>query len=221
MATENFDLFEVTLVGDYLGQQVRNVFHYRYIGDALLDFVGAEEIANSFVSTFFGASGSALRSGVFSDQIFYRSLRVKNLFDVGEFTESLFPTPFSGVTTSEGAPPFISVGYRTPWLGGEVRRGMKRFSGVAEAAYDSGVLNSFATAGLNSLRSALGSSLVVDAGQAVPVIVGRIKYTTSDGKEAYRLPENLAQATRVGSGTVWEYLPRVTTQNSRKVGRGI
>lgn len=143
-----------------------------------------------------------------------------NLYDLGELYDVLDSD--AGSAAGDTANTFVAWGFAAPRTNRLIRASKKRIGGVAEVDITNGVANAGAIAKLNPLAAAFNAQLVnVPVGGSnvfVPVAVKRIPYTTEDGKPAYRLPENSAE-TVFRTISNWAY-ERVTTQSSRKVGKG-
>ena len=150
-----------------------------------------------------------------------------NLFNEFDFTEVAY-TDIAGNRGSRGgdyAPPFVAWSFRSTRVSREIRRGFKRFGLVAVTDIIDGAANPVIFGALNTVGTALGATIqdsgVVGAPFFRPMVVGRYKYTSPAGKDLYRLPESFEEADEAGfyHADTWQY-QRLTSQNSRKFGRG-
>jgi hypothetical protein len=215
----NTDVYAVTLFGEIRQQQTVNVFTYRQFGTEVGDLRSAEGLAQEFEQLMF-ATNSPLRGTQIISSMLWRGLRVQNLFDDTDYAESAFGTPYSGSAVGDGLPPFATYSLRTPWLGGAVRRGFKRISGVPEASQGSGIITTNAQTAMNALGVLFGTNIEYEGAIYAPVVVKRVKYIhPKSGRAVYRMPESLGETYAVAAPQ-WTVSPEVSTQNSRKVDRG-
>jgi hypothetical protein len=144
------------------------------------------------------------------------SVRARNLFDDTDAHEELIAE--EGAGTGDPLGTFEAYGFRETTDNAAIRAGAKRITGVPEDASTDGVITaSGVLSDLDDIATQLATTLLyglLDAGTLVPVVVGRIL----DGG-SYRLPENIGEAI---FGVIVDALftPLVTSQVSRKVGRG-
>lgn len=213
-------LYLVTLFSTFRSQQIVNTFTYVQRLSEPVSETPAEALANGFELEFLSVDGNALRNAWISDQVDYQSLRVQNLFAPADYFELSFASGTDGGATGDALPNYVSYSYRTQWLGGVVRRGFKRFAGVPETVNENGVIAAAALGTLQALETSLESDIEQDGAIFRPCIVKRIPYVTSGGADAYRLPENAGEAVFVEDLT-WQLQTTLSTQNSRKIGRGI
>lgn len=214
------DLYLVTLFSTFRSQQLVNTFTYVQREAEPVGKTNAEALADGFELEFLAVDGNALRNAWISDQVDYQSLRVQNLFSPVDYYELSFASGTDGGATGDALPNYVSYSYRTQWLGGVVRRGFKRFAGVPETVNENGVIAAAAVTTLQALEGSLESDIEESGSIYRPCIVKRIPYVTSGGSDAYRLPENAGEAVFV-EGLTWQLQLNLTTQNSRKIGRGI
>jgi len=219
MATLN-DVYLATVFGQYLGQQVINTYTYKVTGGASEVTTNAEIMANRLEEKIFSVD-SPLRSAFFSEEATWSSMRCQNLFDLTDYFELVFSTTYEGAGTADAMPPFVAASLRTPWLGGTVRRGFKRYSGILEGTVSMGAFSAPMIASMQILADNLES--ILEEGDSVwtPVIVKRVKVIDGvTGAVTYRLPENLSESV-TADATTWQVVTDATSQNSRKFGRGI
>lgn len=219
-------LFQVTVQQVYLQQQVINRFTYQSNSTP-----AAVSLSFGLFSAFSGAAGNvgvvnAMRS-IQSVALVYANIEVRNLYSETDFYSTAFNSGVTGGdSTGDAGASFLAAKYTSSRTRLDIRAGTKSFAGITESAVGPGgvwVGNYIPL--LDSLKAALGQALsYTDEGEALtytPVVLGRELYPTSTGTEAYRYYPTLAQQEQFVAGAgVWSYAPRVTTQNSRKVGRG-
>lgn len=216
------ELYLLTLFGDIMGQQTVNTFTYYQVSAETSAETSAHVLAEAFIDAFVQA-GIGFCSGGISQEQSYTAVRVVNLFeDVSDFAEIALPTTAKGASTDAAMPPFVAYSFRTPWLGSGVRRGFKRFGGVRETVVTNGVIEPAAIADLQSeIGDALAQPLSVGNGDYQHVVVRRVKTLDPEtGKYSYDYPTNVGELYQV-EPSVWVIQPNISTQNSRKFGRGI
>lgn len=185
-------------------QTARNIYYYR-IAAAIGSMTG-DEIAEAFFSWNDTVVMPALSTTVTLD-----SVQVDNVSDglsFGEFSA----TGYNGSQAGEAMGPFVAYGFTLLRTDKSTRNGFKRYAGVVEQAQSNGAIQSSWTgySALKTIESQLSAqlALVGASGQLDidPVIYGDVTPTRPT--------------------PVWQYVsgavlqPRITTQNSRKVGRG-
>lgn len=214
------ELYQVVLKSTYQNQTFNNVFYYKQ-DSAEPEFDDAsEQLALLFQEQFFIGS-DFLRSTLFHSFVTYESLKVVNIFDVTDYHEQLLEG-YTGTGSVTPLPPYVSLGFRTSWLGPAVHRGYKRFSGLTEDANTNGTLS----AGFVSEAVAFADILAspVGGGGALwsPIVIKRIPYITPSGKQGYKLPENPSQAVgKIFAADAWQLVNNLGTQNTRKFGVGV
>lgn len=123
-----------------------------------------------------------------------------------------------GTRAGQQMPRFATWSFKQPRQRGDMRAGFKRVGVVSESdvAGDQPVAGYTATlTGFATLMSTvLALSTSGGALTATPNIVQRIKYTTEDGKTAYRLPAPGDPYVSYPA-RAWSFV-KLTTQNSRK-----
>jgi len=204
------DLLQVRLtIEDGGGKSYQNVFHY-------LDEIGAEpgdtavqELGDAFESVVVDKLLPIIASVATVSEI-----EVVNIFDPTKLyskTVSIF-----GTDTNEIAPRFNAMSFRSNRGRRDIRRGQKRFGPITELASLGGAVNPLYAIPIGELEGALAETLVsADLGDLYPpIVVKRIPYVTPGGRDAYRLPENLAEF-EYFTTAVWE-VRAITSQNTRK-----
>lgn len=155
----------------------------------------------------------------------FTGLHVKNLFDLTDFNDTVINPPVLGGRGASAMPAMIALSFVSEKLSLLIRPARKRF-GFIDKACVSG--STFIDAGgffaiFDACATALGETLdpsISSPGQLIPVSVQRILYLTPQGNEAYRLPGFQAESNTIRAQN-WAWQPRVATQNTRRIGRGI
>lgn len=213
------DLYLVTCQGVFRSQQIVNTYTYVQRLNETPLMPNAFSLAAAFELAFMGSAGIGLRNAWISNQTSWNSIRVQNLFSPVDYSEILLEAGTAGTATGEALPNYAAYSFRTGWLGGVVRRGFKRIAGVPITANNNGTVASAAVVTMEALGVIMSTTLNADDKDFVPCVVKRIPYVTSEGNDAYRLPENAGEAVFVENVT-FQLQTTLTTQNSRKIGRG-
>lgn len=213
------DVFQLTMFSNISSQQCVNVFFYRQMFEDGGSDANSEQLADAFYARFFAPS-KFLVSGFISTDLHYTALRVENIFNVNDFYE--LSVDHTGGGAGSYMPVFNAYYFRTMWMGSGLRRGMKRFAGVVEEAIQDGRVDASPLPdAFLEMASDLGSPLLVTAEETfMPLVVKRIKETDVKGNVIYRLPENYNESLASRAAEQWEFVNSITTQNSRKIGRG-
>lgn len=221
MAISVDDILEFTLEGQFNGAVgTRNIFHYRVsnldVGMSDTPFVALGGAARDFWAHIKDELNAMLSEVMRSKQVRARILTgssagVQNLY--------LIPTGEQpGLVGSNGMPPYVAHGYRYQGSGGAERNGYKRFAGVAESQNNAGVFDGSST-DANALATALSDEIQVSGGvggvigqfDMKPVIVKKM----AGGLD----PSDIVVIDFWEPVGVTYY--GITTQNTRKFGRGI
>ena len=216
MAGNVGDIVEIVTSALWQGVTMRNVYFYRVDDTPTAGYLtGLSTEFQSSVWTAFMATQLVAYVGT--------AISIRNVF-TGDVLEDLTPTPAVGTLAVSGDtnPPFLAVNVGLERQNNRVKQGRKSVPIPTEGYMTStAVVGTFLT-NLNTYAALLDDVLQpggVD--DFTPVIVGRVKYTTPLGKEAYRLPVSQAEM-----GDRWSPIvgSRVyvtpTTMNTRKFGRG-
>jgi len=223
-------LYELVLRGEFLGEQTINRFHYNQSGTpAAVSGSFALVSALGFIQdggiTPAGTLFAAISNMLSTSQTFVE-VTCKALYDVEDFYVLPYIPPLAGGATGEASPTFVAYGFTSNRVRTDIRRGQKRFAGCSETYLaPGGVLTGAGITAALPLADALGETVTYDdEGNTItfnPVVLSFEKYAPSVGKVAYRPYATLAaQLTHMAAGITWNYRPTVTSQNSRKVGRG-
>lgn len=196
------DVLKVTYCGQYLNQQVCNVMYYVVAiwtqNTSLEDVI--ERLADDWFTT-------AARVQV--PEFLWLKATLTNVVNPAEYAEYVPAAPVQGIFIGESTPPFVAASIRQNRQTAITRNGYKRIAGIAESQTDDGYFGPGITpsqdwldlAGLTYLETTDPSW------QVYPAIVGR---------DATGAPD-LTRINFPVSATLQRY---VTTQNTRKVGRG-
>lgn len=205
------DLMRVTLYGSYLGQETLNVFFYSKDSDS--SGTGAANDAESIAEAFNARVVTALLPLINAAAI-YTGVKVEGVYGNTDFGEISF-APRTGTFAGEPMPSFVAHAFRLTRPSNTIRHGQKRFAGVAETQSNGNTQN-IAVNIINAVTDALTAPLdgTEPAGYPdgpgtgyVPVLASFIL----QGQERLE-PFFMRFTTAAYRG--------VTTQNTRKPGRG-
>lgn len=154
-------------------------------------------------------------------------VQIKAVYDVVDFYTLPLAVNNAGIGAGEAESSFVSLGFQTNRVRSDIRRGNRRLAGVDRSSIDSFGLIETVTLGLMTTLAENFSNILTydDEGNTLsftPVIVRKELYEPSPGKKAYQYYETeLEQASWLAAGVEWTPKTRVTSQVSRKRGRGI
>jgi len=211
------DVYAVTLRQMMLGQRVTNVFFYEQFA-AFTPTSGtvAADLAQTFGNVVMPGINNIQPTDVVNVQI-----DVENLFvgaDVGQSIETGGGGFGTNSISTFNAPAFkLAVPAKT------TRSGSKRIAGVANNLVTDGVFTDATYIGAASTLEGLMTQNLAGLAPATanvfrPVVVKRIKELIA-GKTKYRLPNVIGEKiVQVVVDVVFQLI--MSTQNSRKIGRG-
>jgi hypothetical protein len=209
------DLYQVRMNGILLSQQCLNVF---FVERTSTDY-NAVDIALAVNANVWGTI-----RGVLSDSLTMTSIDVTSLANPADFA-TVPGVPDSGNvggTSGQDLAPFLAAAIRFNRQRSDMRHGWMRFSGFREGQVTGELWSGAVTDALTTLGTLLMQD-IMDETDSFSVcrlhIVKRIPYTTPSGKRGYRLPQDASEYVSYIPLT-FDVYPRVTTQNSRKTGRG-
>lgn len=213
-------LYEVTLRAVMAQQVINNVFYYERDSTAVVNAGIPEVNLSDYFENVFLPNLQAATSVV----IDYRGTLVREVFPSFGFLERVYPENTTGNISGNAYPPFNAMELYTARTRGDVRAGYKRFAGVPLTAANNGILTAAQLVLLGNVRNDANAVIPIEEGGNVvgtlrPRIVKRIKDIDEEGNVTYRLPENLAEY--IGATVNYVARERITTQNSRKIGRGV
>lgn len=209
MALAVGNIIQITDVQSFLSQQLLNVYFYRVVSFEAQ--VTLQDIAQQFETL-----GMAVVADVQSTSVLHSMAIVKNLSNGIDIFEE--PANIPGErTTAENMPSFVALGFRLIRSSGTTRHGSKRIGGIAEEATSGNTIVAGYSTYLTNVTNFMGGHLLrtgtVDEDfDLEPVIVGRIPVGSVGAGEL-----NLSVINPVSSA---QYI-RVTTQTTRRAGRGV
>lgn len=209
MPAHNGDVYQVVDTQVFNGQTCLNVYFYKATDVPL--GADASDVTAAFIETVLPTL-----TPLQVNDVVHTSIKATNLFDPTDQNEELISTAGEGSGDPLGT--FEAYPFRLIGDNASVRSGSKRIAGVPEDATTNGVVTaSGVITDLDATAAILAAGVLfglLDAGTLVPVIVKRLLV---DGE--YILPDNAGDA--VLSNVVDAlFSPLVTSQVSRKVGRG-
>lgn len=209
------DIWMLTDFQTFFSQQMENVFFYRQTASDV-NFPSGKALVDMW--------NSQVRIPTTNFQnpaLVHTRYQAMNLFNPAEFYDVIDNDP--GAFVGSALAPFFAAGFGAPRINAVIRASKRRLPGLSEEQLAGVTLTGASLTLANNIATAYNATLAnVPVGGSnlfVPVAVKRIEYTTPAGTKAYRLPENIGEAVyRVI--TNWSY-ERITTQNSRKIGKGV
>ena len=211
------DIFQITATTKVFGQDTVNVWYAR----ANDETATAELIVDGWIENTIPEL-----QPLFTSKVNFTSISVKNLFDeVDAFEESIGMVGTKS-SSADMLPTHDALGVVLNHDNPSIRSGAKRFGGIVESNSDEygavasatvvefdTALNGMIATGVSrniseTLAETIAEFVIV---KAIPVIV--------EGVTGYRLPNNITEAV-FGFVTSAFIKPNVTTQVSRKVGKG-
>ena len=229
-------LMEIRLVQSFAGQTCINTWNYLSNGTpAAVSLSFALASACGFIPV-----GNALPADSMADlirqmqsiDVTWQSISVRDVYSVTDFYETPYGGGIIGGATGQALSPFTAYGFVSSKTRTDIRRGQKRFVGASES--NVGAQGALEPLFRDGLVADVAEQMSVplnynDEGNTIsfaPVIVGKEKYqvpNTTPPRFAYRYYESgfAEQAQHLMESITWTGNPFVTTQNSRKRGRGV
>ena len=194
-------LYQITTQGTCFGQQIINRWNYSSAGIPAA-VSGSFALAYAFGVIPRGTPTPSIpltepfgyTMGQLSAAYQVNTVIVEALYDVEDFYERPFPTPFAGLQTDEPMSPLAAYGFRTNRVRTDIDRGTKRLTGVIETQVDAGGIIDPTWLASNLTNVALQWSRALtydDEGNTItftPCVLSKEEYTTPSGKRAYRRP---------------------------------
>jgi len=228
-------IFTATLQGRYFGQLLINRFQFISSSDvspvegcqALANALGAVDtngvvLTNPFpVGTLMGELEQLQNSA-----LEYIAMEVITPYDAFGLFERVFPAGTNGNSGGSGdnLAPFITASIRSGRTRRDVRRGFKRFSGLTEDQITSTGIVTGTLSVLGDVAASISGTITGDAGPlnvAFQSAVVPLKRVPDSNPPQYERFENEGAAVSASAfPLVYEAEDKVTTQNSRKIGRG-
>ena len=197
------DLLQITDKQEYLGEQMLNVYYYRYFSAPILDNSGYEPLVDQFVSFIIGSNVY-----VQVPRVEHLTVEIRNLSNGVDFFEK--PVNQFGIFVGdedEDLPSYVSLGWQLNRDSLVTRNGFKRLGGISDLVVDGNdYVGSMTPIGAISDNFAYQLKIgLIDV--AAPVIPKR--------------PLNVPMGTDyVYSSVTSATFKGVGTQNTRKKGRG-
>lgn len=228
-------IFTATLQSRYFGQLIINRF--QFISSSDVDAVdGCQALANALgaVDTSGVVTGNPLPPGTLmgaletlqNDVVEYIAMEVITPYDAFGLFERIFPAGTTGnsVGSGENLAPFIALSIRSDRTRRDVRRGFKRFCGLTEGEITATGPTAPALNRLADVATSISGTVTGDAGPlnvAFQSAVVPLKRVPDSDPPQYELFETEGAAVSASAfPVVYQAEDKVTTQNSRKVGRG-
>lgn len=193
------DIYELTAKGTLDGQLCENVFHYSVSVDPA-DASSSDQIIGLLETNVLD-----LTAVLVSDQFTWTSVAAKNIMSVSDFDELPYVNP--GLVSGDYMPTFVAFGFILKRALRLCNNGRKAFAGVPESSVVDGVVTDTGILGdLGLLAAGLGATVSGGGVTYEPVIYRKPS------------PDHVNGLSFATNGALYK---RVTTQNSRKIGRGI
>lgn len=193
------DRYQLTDGQLYLGQACLNVYYYQQLSTTLGN---AQNLVESFIGNVFPELIACQNVG-----LTHIVVTAINLDDPTDFGLVVPTSDFTGLQTGAGAPPFVCAAFRYNRASRAVRNGQKRIGGQSEISQGDGVIDSEDLHLYTDLATQLGNHIGDGAGtEYKPVIMRK---TVIAGVTTYT-EFDLTSVT----------FTRISTQNTRKFGRG-
>jgi len=198
------DILQITMQGTLLSQRWSNVFYYN------VDFTGTPApIADILANFTLGFIAGVMPIMSASCQLLFTDAKelVRGI-DIASGT----PSAVYGLVAGDVLPAFVAWSFRLNRYEGTTRHGHKRIAGVTELRQTNGQANGDFMTQLNAAAAFMAAPLIEGDVTCWPVIVGRYPQEHADaGKLNLSVVNGVASVAYIG----------ITTQNTRKPGRGI
>lgn len=209
MALAQADILQIIDVQTFLSSRVLNVYFYR------VETLGAS-VDYQNLSDAFQLQVRDIVRNIQVSSLTHDSVIIKNLSNGVDIFEEADQVAGDTVVTGDPLASFYALGYRLVRSTAATRHGAKRIAGIPEGAVTGNSITAISTQN-TAIEAALGGVVEVDAGGDFdfvlqPVIVGR--YPQGDPNAGQ------LDLTNVNDVASAQFI-RVTTQNSRKLGRGV
>jgi len=216
MAGSQGDICRVSLKGQRGSAVFRNIWFYQLTDPGTAGYLSG--LLTEFQSVVLTPYAASLTTG-----FTFTELIVTNIFS-GDEVIDVTPTPAAGTRGIAGdeLASFLAALIVLERQNGRVRNGRK----FAPLSLESDIVGNVLVAGTITLLTNAANAMAAvlfpgGTDHFSPAIVGRIPYTTSSGKVAYRLPASQAEmGNNFSLSSSARVINRVTTMNSRKFWRG-
>lgn len=193
------DVYQCVANATLLAQECRLVFHYQVTADPLGGSTAAQ------LATFVIGNVLPAILPFASDQLEFGQVETFNYDNTADF-DVQDSGGLTGAVTGDCNPPFVAFGFELVRATRECHNGSKRVPGVPAASITNGVVNSGVLPDLATFATAYGATQSGGGIDYSPVIFR---------KPSPAIPAGVAFVT---NGAIYK---RITSQGSRKFGRGI
>lgn len=180
----------------FLAQDVLNTYYF----DLINGEGKAQELAEAFTAVWIPQIVTPQNVALTHTEV-----EVVNLDDPTDFYILTHSSPIPGADSGDVMPPFVAWGFKKARGSVLQRNGSMRLAGVTESLVSDGVATAGALAELNALATVFSGGLSDGSGNT--------------WEQGYLIDTDNPQGGTFVGGTLWSYT-RVTSQNSRKFGRG-
>lgn len=198
------DLLQIIDFQEYLGEQMLNVYYYRYTSTPTIDDAIYGELLDDFLDTVVVPVAA-----IQSEDVMHTYLQIKNLSTNVQFAELDTDVPGGqSATDTSNLPSFISLGFQLVHDSLVTRSGYKRIGGLIESIVSG-----------NEYTGAGSYTDAIETGLNAPLHAGIIEV-------AFPIIPKRPLEAPVGTDYLYSSVASVNfkgvgTQNTRKAGRGI
>jgi len=223
------DILMLIVMGTYFGQRWENAYFYRVVAlGGVFEEGDFPSLVQNWLDTYLTNIFNP-HANHFHTSVLVTGARGENLFNVGGIGAYTLSSPIAGTLGGDGAAPQSAYGWSTPSLKRGMNPGQRRMPGATEATVaNGGYIEAATLTVLANMGAAMGDNMIIEFGDLPveatlqPVIVKRVR--TGAGTDVdpyeYRLPRTASEGVTYRANN-WTPRPVITTQNSRKYGRGI
>jgi hypothetical protein len=194
------NLLRFTLVQSFWGQELLNVFYYQSDG------VPVNSESQEWLSLFNGLIPGEIRD--VTSSAYTQEKTILDYPNTG-FQDEQSLGNINGSLSGDAAAPFMAFGFRLQRTNNTTRHGFKRIGGLQEAYPTSDLITGAGSnTALDEIAVAMFQTLVQVIGtqEAIPVIIGK--------------NNSNAPGSWTANPVAGVQFQRITTQNTRKIGRG-
>lgn len=197
------DVLQVLFEQEFLGQVIRNVFGY--VVSVADPTATMDEIADRLIIEI-----GDIYLNVQVPEINAVQITVKNLDTPAEFIEKDWTGVGGNAPAGPPLPSYVAGGFKFLRGDTDTRNGSKRISGIGEDTVANNDWTTFDSAGVLAIEDAFEATLFITPSimEIEPVIIGRDPITGQP------------DTGRIAPVSEVQAQPIITTQNSRKAGRG-
>lgn len=197
------DVFQILFEQELLGQVIRNVFGY--VVSVADPAATPEDVADRMIVEI-GNVYLLLQTGDVNNV----QITVNNLDDATEFIEKGWTGVGGDGTAGPVLPSYVAAGFKFLRGDTDTRNGSKRLAGIGEDRVTDNDWTSFDSAAALTTEDAFAATVFITptSMEMEPIIIGRDPIT------------GLPDTGRIAPIIEAQAQPNITTQNSRKAGRG-